>query len=73
MGLQYKIDVLAELKAKGYSSYKIRSEKLLSEGAIQNIRSGKPISWSNIEQICRLLKCQPGDIMEYVEKGSNIL
>lgn len=67
MGLQYKIDVLAELKSHGFSSYRMRSEKLLSEGAIQNIRSGKPISWANIEQICYLLKCQPGDIMQYVE------
>lgn len=67
MPLQYKIDVLAALKAKGLTTYKLRKDGLLSESAIQNLRTEKPISWSNIEQICSLLNCQPGDIMEYVE------
>ena len=65
MALRYKTDVLADLKSKGYSAYKLRQEKLLSEGAIQSIRTGKPISWANIEQLCKLLECQPGDFMEY--------
>lgn len=67
MALRYKIDVLADLKEKGFSSYKMRSEKLLSEGAIQSIRTGKPISWANIDKLCELLECQPGDILEYTK------
>ena len=67
MPLQYKIDVVAALKDKGYTSYKIRQEKLLSESTIQKLRSGKGVSWENIETICRLLDCQPGDLLKYVE------
>ena len=48
MPLSYKLDILAALKAKGYNTNTLRKEKLLSEGAIQSIREGKPISWSNV-------------------------
>lgn len=65
MPLQYKIDVVAALKDKGYTSYKIRQDKLLSESTIQKLRSGKGVSWENIETICRLLNCQPGDLLHY--------
>ena len=65
MPLQYKIDVVAALKDKGYTSYKIRQEKLLSESTIQKLRSGKGVSWENIETLCRLLDCQPGDLLYY--------
>ena len=65
MSLQYKIDVVSALKEKGYTSYKIRQEKLLSESTIQKLRSGKGVSWENIETLCRLLDCQPGELLEY--------
>ena len=65
MSLQYKIDVVSALKEKGYTSYKIRQEKLLSESTIQKLRSGKGVSWENIETLCRLLDCQPGDLLKY--------
>ena len=66
MPLQYRVDVLAALKAKGYTTYQIRKEKLLSEYTVQKLRAGAGISWENIETLCRLLDCQPGDILEYV-------
>ena len=66
MGMQFKIDVLTELKGKGYTSYILRKEKILSESTIQKLRTGNGLSWDNIETICRLLNCQPGDIIEYV-------
>ena len=68
MPLQYKIDVVAALKDKGYTSYKIRQGKLLSESTIQKLRAGKGVAWENIETICRLLECQPGDLLEYIKE-----
>lgn len=65
MSVVYKIDVLSALKEKGYSTYKLRKEKLLGESVIQQLRSGDIISWSNIERLCELLECQIGDIVEY--------
>jgi len=66
LSLTYKIDVMAALKAAGYSTYRIRKEKLLAESTLQSLRDNKSISWDNIAAICALLDCQPGDIMEYV-------
>ena len=65
MPLQYRIDVLAALKAKGYTTYQIRQNKLLSESTVQKLRAGVGVSWENIETLCRLLECQPGDIIVY--------
>lgn len=67
MGLRYKIDILAALKARGYSTHRIRQDKLLSESTVQKLRTGTGVSWENVETLCRLLGCQPGDIIEYVE------
>lgn len=66
MPLIYKINVLAALKEKGYTTYKIRQEKLLSESTVQRLRDGIGVSWENLETICALLNCQPGDVIEYV-------
>ena len=71
MPLRYTIDVLQALKDKGYNTNRLRKEKLLSEGAIQRLRHSEPVSWSNIEQLCKLLQCQPADIMEYVEDNAS--
>lgn len=64
--LRYKIDILDALKQVGFSSYKIRKDKLIGEAQIQKIRIGEIASKDTLNTICRLLNCQPGDILEYV-------
>ena len=70
LSLQYKVDVLAALKEKGYNTNKIRTEGLLSQSTLQKLREGKGLSWENIERICGLLECQPGDLIEYVQENN---
>lgn len=65
--LRYKIDILEVLKEKGYSTYKLRKDKLIGEAQIQKIRNGEVASKETLNTICKLLNCQPGDILEYVE------
>lgn len=65
MSMQYKFDIVAALKEKGYYPQRIRKEKILSESTMTKLRQNQPVSWENIETICRLLECQPGDILEY--------
>ena len=67
MPLKFKIDVLASLKEKGYTTYRIRQEKILSESTVQKLRAGLGVSWDNLETICELLECQPGELIEFVE------
>ena len=67
MPLQYKIDVLAALKEKGYNTNRIRTEKLLSQSTLQKFRSNQGVSWENLETLCDLLECQPADLIEFVK------
>ena len=61
----YKIDVLAALKDKGYSSYKLNKDNLLPNLVIQQLRQGKLVSWRNVGKICSLLHCNVGDVVEF--------
>ncbi|MBQ3417164.1 MAG: helix-turn-helix domain-containing protein [Ruminococcus sp.] len=64
--LRYKIDVLMELKNRGYNTNRIRKEKIFAEATLQKFRNGQIISADNLDRLCRTLECQPGDILEYV-------
>lgn len=66
MPIRYKIDVLAELKAKGYNTTRLRNDRVFGERVIQQFREGVPASWAVIEKLCVLLECDIGDILEYV-------
>lgn len=65
MPIRYKIDVLESLKDAGYSSTRLRKEKLMGESYMTQLRHGDMVSWKTVETICRLLDCQPGDLVEY--------
>lgn len=64
--IKFKIDVLQALKDKGYNTTRIRQERLLSEVTLQQIRTGKTPGIKSINIICRLLKKQPGQILEWI-------
>lgn len=64
--LVYKLDILAALKNNGYTTYRIKKEKILSESTLQKFRHKEGISWSNLDTLCSLLQCQPGDIIAYI-------
>ena len=63
--IQYSIDVLAALKEAGYSQTKLQQKKLLASSTLTKLRRQQPISWSNMEIICDLLRCQPSDFLEW--------
>ena len=65
MALRYKINVLDALKEKGYSSYTLRKEKLLSESTIQKLREGEGVAWDNLDTLCRLLDCDISELLKY--------
>ena len=69
MAIRYKIDILAELKKKGYSSTRIREEKLIGQSYLQQLRRGELVSWKTLDTICSLLECQPGDLVEFVREA----
>lgn len=67
--IRYKLNVLEALKDRGFSSYRLRKEKLIGELTIQQLRKGELVSWKTLDTICSLLKCQPGDLLEHEKKA----
>lgn len=55
------------LKEKGWNTTRIRKENLIGQATLAKLKSGEGhIDTRTIEKLCRVLDCQPGDIMEYV-------
>lgn len=69
--IRYKMDIMKELKNAGYSTYKIRKEKMLGEATLQKLRENKMVSFENLNTICKMLDCQPGDILEFIPEINN--
>ena len=70
MAIRYKVDIMAELKKQGYSSKRIREEKLIGQSYLQQLRHGEMVSWKTLDTICALLGCQPGDLVEYIPEDN---
>ena len=63
---KYKIDVMKSLSDHGFTSTRMRKEKILSEATMQNLRKGKGITTDTLNTICIILRCQPSDVLEIV-------
>ena len=68
--IRYNKDIMSELKKNGYSSYRIRNEKILSQKVLTEIRA-KKVTMSTLNKICQLLDCQPGEILEYLPDNTD--
>lgn len=69
MPIVYKIDVLDALKKAGFTTYRLRTEKIMGERVIQQLRAKEIVSWKTIDTICTLLNCQPGDLVEHIHSA----
>ena len=68
--IKYKIDIIQALKQVGFSTYKIRKEKIFTESQLQQMRDHKLLTQEALNKVCTLLDCQPGHILEYVPDGT---
>ena len=73
MPIIYKIDVLKALKEKGYNSYVLSKkdnmgDNYIGQRQLQQIRKGEIVSTACLEKLCKLLDCQPGDILLFEEE-----
>ena len=57
------------LKAKGYTTYRIRQEKLIGQGTLTALKNGTGgLDAKTIARLCEVLDCQPGDLVEHVKE-----
>ncbi len=54
------------LKARGRSSTYWLRQQGISPTIVNKLRKNERIDTDTISRLCKLLDCQPGDIMEYV-------
>lgn len=56
------------LKENGYTTYRIRKENLMGQRTLTALKNGSGgLDSRSLNKLCKALKCQPGDLMEYVE------
>ncbi len=61
-----------KLKENNFSQYKLKQEKILGSATITKIFknngiNGESIDIKIVDKMCKLLDCQPGDILEKIE------
>ena len=71
MAIRYKENILGALKEKGYTTTRLRNEKVFGQKTIQDIRSSAEIPYQTLNKLCEMLDCQIGDIIEYVPDKEN--
>jgi putative transcriptional regulator len=54
---------------RGVSLQELASKVGITNANMSNIKTGKinAIRFSTLDAICKILECQPGDILEYIE------
>ena len=55
------------MKVKGISQYALSKRYHISPGQIPRLKRNESVSTHTIDMFCRILRCQVGDIMQYVE------
>lgn len=58
-------DILQKLKDAGYNTNRIRKDGLLSQGTLQRLRDGRPITTETIDIICNLTGRKVEEIIEH--------
>ena len=54
------------LKASRESTYTLIKKHNISSSTIDKLRKNKPVTTTTINDLCRILNCDVGDIMEYI-------
>lgn len=70
--IKYKINVMDALKEKGYTSYKLFKDGIFGQATMTKFRSQGQLNFNDLDKLCKLLDCQPGDIIEYVQNESDL-
>ena len=57
----------AVMRKKGVTQYALIKTHHISPAQITRLKRNESVSTHTIDMFCRILKCQVGDIMEYIE------
>lgn len=63
--------LFALLAERGLNAYTLQKENIVGGATIVKLQKNQGnIDTRSIVRLCKYLQCQPGDIMEYIEDGT---
>ena len=71
MGIVVNLDVMMAKRKIGAGELAEKIGITPANLSILKNQKAKAIRFSTLEEICRILDCQPGDILEYTRSGSD--
>ena len=66
MALEFKIDIMDELKKRGWNTTKIRESKLIGQKTLSDMKNGIVPGVKVLNNLCFMLNLQPGSIIRYI-------
>ena len=52
------------IQKKGITQYKLETEYGVSKGTVDNLRHNRSITLYTVDELCKILECEPWDIFE---------
>ena len=69
MPIIVNLDVMMAKRKMSLNELSEKVDLTLANLSILKTGKAKAVRFSTLEAICKVLNCQPGDILEYVEEG----
>lgn len=72
MGIIVNLDVMMAKRKMSLTELANEVDITLANLSILKNNKARAVRFSTLEAICRVLDCQPGDILEYVQEETNL-
>lgn len=69
MAIRVNLDVMMAKRKMSLNELSERVGITLANLSILKNEKAKAIRFSTLNEICKILECQPGDILEYIDEG----
>ncbi|OJF94156.1 helix-turn-helix transcriptional regulator [Alkalibacterium sp. 20] len=71
MAIQVNLDIMLAKRKMSVTELSDKVGITMVNISILKTGKAKAIRFSTLDKICRVLSCQPGDILAYTDKGEN--
>ena len=65
--IKFNYTILEQLKKRNISLYSLRTDKIIAESTLQNIRDGKSITLSSLYKLACIMGIELKDIINFIE------
>lgn len=65
--IKFNYTILEQLKKRNISLYSLRTDKIIAESTLQNIRDGKSITLASLYKLACIMGIELKDIIDFIE------